>query len=348
MQALIIYFAIVVATLLPLLSNAFHPMTMGKRLSMRMRMQSDASSSESAPVFEKERIQKGPSVFIGSLSYDASREEIIDAIKERIGEGFESISVPKNPATGKIRGYGYVNFKEAAQVDEAIQKLKGLALNGREVVVDVAANRNNASAKPRTRVAEKKAPFTSTDPSLTVYISNLDFDVTEEELLNLSKEAVGEASVRRLRLYKDRDTGRVKGYAHLELSSPDDVAKAISFLDGRQIRSRNIRAAPSTPKETRENGQFRDADMNSRSIFLGNLSWEVNSALLNDMLTDILGPSHINIRLALDKETGMSRGFAHIQFPTVEAAEKAVVELNGVSLLGRPLRVDMAGLKSKN
>lgn len=346
MQALIIYFAIVVATLMPLLSNAFHPMTMGKRLSMRMRMQSDAASSESAaPVFEKEKIQRGPSVFIGSLSYDATRDEIIAAIKERIGEGFESISVPKNPSTGKIRGYGYVNFKEAAQVDEAIEKLKGLALNGREVVVDVAANRSNV--KPRAR-AEKKTPFTATDPSLTVYISNLDFDVTEEELLNLSKEAVGEQAVRRLRFYKDRETGRVKGYAHLELASPDDVAKAISFLDGRQLRTRNIRAAPSVPKENRENGQFRNDDMNSRSIFLGNLSWEVNSALLNDMLNDILGPSHINIRLALDKETGMSRGFAHIQFPSVEAAEKAVVELNGVSLLGRPLRVDMAGPKQKN
>ena len=48
------------------------------------------------------------------------------------------------------------------------------------------------------------------------------------------------------------------------------------------------------------------------------------------------------VRLAIDKDTGRPRGFAHVDFKTAEDASRAVAELNGMEVLGRELRVDLS------
>lgn len=51
------------------------------------------------------------------------------------------------------------------------------------------------------------------------------------------------------------------------------------------------------------------------------------------------------MRLATDRETGRSRGFGHIDFKDDESCQRAISELNGMEVLGRPLRVDIAQKK---
>jgi len=48
------------------------------------------------------------------------------------------------------------------------------------------------------------------------------------------------------------------------------------------------------------------------------------------------------VRLAIDRETDRPKGFAHIEFTTRQAAERAVKELNGMEVLGREMRADHA------
>ena len=46
--------------------------------------------------------------------------------------------------------------------------------------------------------------------------------------------------------------------------------------------------------------------------------------------------------MAIDRETDRPKGFAHIEFTTRQAAERAVKELNGMEVLGREMRADHA------
>ena len=46
--------------------------------------------------------------------------------------------------------------------------------------------------------------------------------------------------------------------------------------------------------------------------------------------------------MAIDRETNRPKGFAHIEFTTRQAAERAVKELNGMEVLGREMRADHA------
>lgn len=51
----------------------------------------------------------------------------------------------------------------------------------------------------------------------------------------------------------------------------------------------------------------------SNSIFVGNLAWDIDNDLIEEMLTDVLGEGQFTrVRLALDRETGRSRGFCHV------------------------------------
>ena len=49
-----------------------------------------------------------------------------------------------------------------------------------------------------------------------------------------------------------------------------------------------------------------------------------------------------------DRETGRSRGFAHVEFESAAAAKKAASKLNGSSLDGREIKVEVAAPRAQN
>ena len=61
------------------------------------------------------------------------------------------------------------------------------------------------------------------------------------------------------------------------------------------------------------------------------------------MLSDVVGVGLVsNIRMATDRETGKSRGFCHVDFKDAESMERALVELDGMSIYDRVLKIDKA------
>ncbi|RYH24584.1 hypothetical protein EON65_16600 [archaeon] len=153
--------------------------------------------------------------------------------------------------------------------------------------------------------------------------------------------------------------GRGKGYCHVDFSAPEDAARALNALNGLQLGGRVLRAnaamrkedlPPSPPRipmeRTYRSAVEKKGFDNTRSIFLGNLAFEVTTELLSDMINDVVGENkHVSIRMSKDQETGRSRGFAHVEFKETEDAHHAVQALTGISLLDRPLKVDMATAK---
>ncbi len=311
---------------------------------------------------KQERI-KTPSIFLGSIPYELEEADLVALVKERLGETpFRSVILAKNDRTGKSKGFAYINFHDESQLEPAIAQLAGLRAGNRDLIVDISGN-----VKPRLSQSEnfqksegsfegRSRRSSISNPEQTIYIGNLDFSATESQILDMCADLLGDGMVQKVRISVDRDTGRPRGFAHVDFRSVEDAKRAIEVLDGISLLGRTLRVNSAVRKDDAVNasrgrepsertGRLPSQD-NSRALFLGNLSWEVSSELLNDMLNDILGTdTHTNIRLAIDRETGRSRGFAHVEFKDVVAAERALVELNGISLLDRTLRVDMASGK---
>ena len=75
-------------------------------------------------------------------------------------------------------------------------------------------------------------------------------------------------------------------------------------------------------------------------LFIGNLSFNTTEESLRAAFQEF--GEVVEARLMTERETGRSRGFAFVEMATAEAVTKAIEEMNGAVLDGRPLRVNEA------
>ena len=84
----------------------------------------------------------------------------------------------------------------------------------------------------------------------------------------------------------------------------------------------------------------RQQNAPTKTLFIGNLAFEMTDADLNKLFRDI--KNVIDVRVAIDRRTGQPRGFAHADFTDVTSAEEAMKVLQGKSVYDRSLRVDFS------
>ena len=81
-----------------------------------------------------------------------------------------------------------------------------------------------------------------------LFVGNLSFDTTEGELLSIF-EPYGE--ITRIQVMTDRDTGRARGFAFVELADDEQAAKAITELNGKELDGRALNVNEARPKPER-------------------------------------------------------------------------------------------------
>jgi RNA recognition motif-containing protein len=87
-----------------------------------------------------------------------------------------------------------------------------------------------------------------------IYVGNLSYDTTEDDLRTLFTQAGTVASVA---LIKDRDTGQSKGFAFVEMSNQSEAEKAIQTFNGYTLSNRPLKVNLARPKEERGFGGGR-------------------------------------------------------------------------------------------
>jgi RNA recognition motif-containing protein len=94
-----------------------------------------------------------------------------------------------------------------------------------------------------------------------LFIGNLSYHTTEEDLRNLFAEAGNITSVN---LMMDKFTGKSRGFAFLEMATPEEAAKAIELFHGKELQDRALTVNIARPREDRpptrsgprESGQY--------------------------------------------------------------------------------------------
>jgi cold-inducible RNA-binding protein len=84
-----------------------------------------------------------------------------------------------------------------------------------------------------------------------LFVGNLPFDTTEDALRDLLSP-FGE--VQQVRIMTDRDTGKSRGFAFIEMVQDDDAAKAIATLNGRDFGGRTLTINEARPRPERSGG----------------------------------------------------------------------------------------------
>src|ERR1700685_4650348 len=80
----------------------------------------------------------------------------------------------------------------------------------------------------------------------SLFVGNMSFQTTEGELRDLFTPF---GQVTRVHIAMDRETGRARGFAFVEMPNDEEAAKAIAGLDGKDIGGRNLKVNEARPKE---------------------------------------------------------------------------------------------------
>ena len=96
---------------------------------------------------------------------------------------------------------------------------------------------------------------------MNLYVSNLGFHVSDEELRNLF---VAYGNVSSAKVITDRETGRSRGFGFVEMPVDDEAKKAMKGLEGKEIEGRTISVTVAKPREERSNNNRSFSRSNSR------------------------------------------------------------------------------------
>lgn len=84
-----------------------------------------------------------------------------------------------------------------------------------------------------------------------IFVGNLDFGATEDSLRALFEQY---GTVEKVEIIRDRDTGRSRGFAFVEMPDADAADRAIAALNGANVGGRAINVNEARPKADRSGG----------------------------------------------------------------------------------------------
>ncbi|XP_061760191.1 RNA-binding protein 39b isoform X1 [Nerophis ophidion] len=149
--------------------------------------------------------------------------------------------------------------------------------------------------------------------------------------------AVGK--VRDVRMISDRNSRRSKGIAYIEFVESSSVPLAIG-LTGQRLLGVPIIVQASQAEKNRAAAaanNLQKGSLGPMRLYVGSLHFNITE----EMLRGIFEPfgKIEGIQLMMDSETGRSKGYGFISFADAECAKKALEQLNGFELAGRPMKV---------
>jgi RNA recognition motif-containing protein len=90
-----------------------------------------------------------------------------------------------------------------------------------------------------------------------LFVGNLSFQTTEADLRALFQPY---GQLGRVHMAMDRETGRARGFAFVEVQSDEEAKKAMSALDGKEVGGRNLKVNEARPKERNSGPPRRNFD----------------------------------------------------------------------------------------
>jgi RNA recognition motif-containing protein len=86
---------------------------------------------------------------------------------------------------------------------------------------------------------------------MSIYVGNLSYEVKDDDLSAVFAEY---GTVKRVQLPTDRETGRMRGFGFVEMSTDAEEDAAITALDGAEWMGRDLKVNKAKPREDRGGG----------------------------------------------------------------------------------------------
>lgn len=231
---------------------------------------------------------------------------------------------------GESKKYGYVHFETAEAAQDAISKLDGMLIDDVKVSVAKFVKRQDRNtAHHWTNLYLKQFPLSWTEANLAELCAP--FGKVQSVFLSKSPEGVS------------------KGFGFVNFEEQDAAEKALAELNGKTVSEEQTlplyanRAQKKSERvreiRTRMETQKMDFITKSQSmnLYVKNLADSVTDEQFKDAFK--VHGTITSARIMRDKDTQVSRGFGFVCYSAAEEAMKALAEMNGKLLNGKPLYV---------
>lgn len=173
----------------------------------------------------------------------------------------------------------------------------------------------------------------STISLATLYVGDLDPDITEAQLFERFSAA---GPVLSIRVCRDQITKQSLGYAYVNFQQPADAERALDTMNFDLLSTRPMRIMWSQRDPAlRKNGVG--------NVFIKNLDKSIDNKALYDTFSTF--GNILSCKIMID-ETGNSKGYGFVHFETQEAADKAIDSVNNMLLNNK--KVFVGQFLSKN
>src|SRR5882724_1836068 len=200
-------------------------------------------------------------LFVAGLP-DSITEDVLRTLFEATGGTVSEISLPKDRATGRPRGFGFVTLSTSDEAQAARDSLDGSMQAGKSISV------RPFQAEPPKREPGATGPRMGGGlggggsgppgaPDRTLYVGNLPYDVTQVEIETLIG-GTNAGAVARVHLPTDPE-GRKRGFGFVTMGTADGAKGAIEALRGADLRGRRLvvnLAHPKGERPPRREGDF--------------------------------------------------------------------------------------------
>jgi len=173
--------------------------------------------------------------------------------------------------------------------------------------------------------------------SKVVFIKNLNFETTEDALKKFfENQNLGKYTIKIV-----KQKGLSCGYGFIEFELPQSAKDAIKRLQNQILDGHSLKLSQAKKEEPKQGKRKRkDDDVEaSNKLIIRNLAFEATKNELKELVKSFGEVKSIRIPKKMDNQ---HRGFAFIEFTSVEEAKNAYASLNGTHLYGRKLNIEWA------
>ncbi|KAL1090058.1 hypothetical protein V6Z11_D07G062600 [Gossypium hirsutum] len=169
-----------------------------------------------------------------------------------------------------------------------------------------------------------------------LFVGNLPSDVDSQSLAMLFEKA---GTVEIAEVIYNRDTEQSRGFGFVTMSSIEEAEKAVEQFNRYDLNGRLLTVNKAAPRGSRLDRPPRVFERAFR-VYVGNLPWAVDNARLEQVFSE--HGKVVEARVVYDRETGRSRGFGFVTMSSETELNDAIAALDGQSLDGRAIRVNVA------
>ncbi|KAF6151496.1 hypothetical protein GIB67_016308 [Kingdonia uniflora] len=244
-----------------------------------------------------------------------------------------SCKIATDPS-GQSKGHGFVQYDNEDSAQNAINELNGMLLNDKPVFVG-----------PFLRKQERDGAADNVRFN-NVFVKNLSESTTDEDL----KKVFGKCGpLTSVVVMRDGD-GKSKCFGFVNFENAEDAARSVESLNGKAFDDKEWYVGKAQKKSERE-VELKERFQSTKetvekfqgvNLYVKNLDDSIGDDKLKEMFAEFGTIASCKV---MRDPNGISRGSGFVAFSTSEEASRALSEMNGKMIIGKPLYVALAQKK---